>query len=116
MTNIYSIWIHTGNGETGGTDANVFIQLVGSDGKTESVHLPARDVFSFETGNVDKYVLEVPDVGELVRCCLGHDGSDPAGWYVSHVEIKDDETDRAWVFRFDRWIGDEGKTFSCVGL
>jgi hypothetical protein len=116
MTNIYTIWIRTGSGETGGTDAQVYIQLVGTQGKTEPVHLPSRDVFTFEAGSIDRFVLEVPDIGEVTRCCLGHDGSDPAGWYVAEVRIQDDDTERGWTFMFDRWIGDEGKTFSCVDL
>lgn len=117
-TNIYTIWVRTGDVALGGTDSNVFIQLIGTEGKTESIYLPPEDVFAFEAGSVDKYILEVPDVGELRRCCIGHDGAADSGWYVVDVRVKDDETEREWTFVFDQWLGQEeaGKQFACIDL
>jgi hypothetical protein len=117
-TNIYTVWIQTGDDPLAGTDSNVYMQLFGTTGKSESIHLPARDVFSFENGSTEKYVLEVPDLGELTRCCVGHDNSQDTGWYVVDVLVKDDDTDREWVFKFDRWLGVEesGQTSGCVTL
>jgi len=117
--NTYTIWIRTGDDALAGTDSNVFIQLFGTTGKTESIHLPARDIFSFEAGGTDQYVLEVPDIGDLTRCCIGHDDSEgDSGWYVVDVRIADDETDREWLFTFNQWIGkaESGKLFACVDL
>src|SRR5262245_17758471 len=87
-TNIYTIWVRTGDVSLGGTDSNVFIQLSGTTGRTESIHLPPQDIFSFEEGSVDKFILEVPDVGDLKRCCVGHDSTQDTGWYVVDVRIK----------------------------
>jgi hypothetical protein len=115
--NIYTIWIQTGEENLAGTDSNVFIQLFGTNGQTESIHLPSRDIFSFESGSTDQYVLEVPDLGELTRCCVGHDNSEgDSGWFVVDVRVQDDETDRQWVFTFNQWLGVEesGKLFECV--
>jgi hypothetical protein len=114
--NTYSIWIRTGTEALAGTDSNVFIQIYGTEGKTESIHLPAKDIFSFEEDSVDKFILEVPDLGELTRCCIGHDGSVDSGWFVVDVRVADDETDREWHFPFNRWIGIEesGKHFACA--
>jgi lipoxygenase homology domain-containing protein 1 len=117
--NIYTIWVRTGEQTLGGTDSNVFIQLFGTDGKTASIHLPERDIFSFEAGSTDKYVLEVPDLGELTRCCIGHDNSEgDSGWFIVDVRVEDDETDREWLFMFNQWLGVEesGKLFACVDL
>lgn len=117
--NIYTIWIRTGDDNLAGTDSHVFIQLFGTTGKTDSIHLPPRDIFSFESGSTDQYVLEVPDIGELTRCCVGHDDSEgDSGWYVVDVRIADDETDREWTFTFNQWIGKEesGKLFACADL
>lgn len=116
-TNTYTIWIRTGGESLAGTDSNVFIQLFGTTGQTESLHLPARDVFSFEAGSTDKYVLQVPDVGDLTRCCIGHDDSEgDSGWFVVDVRIADDETDRTWTFVFNQWTGREesGALYACV--
>ncbi len=116
-TNIYTIWVKTGDQNLAGTDSNVFIQLFGTDGQTESIHLPSQDIFAFESGSVDKFILEVPDVGELTRCCIGHDNSEgDSGWFVVDVRIQDDETDREWKFVFNQWLGVEesGKLSECV--
>jgi len=118
-TNTYAISIRTGDDNLAGTDSNVFIQLFGTTGQTESIHLPARDIFSFESGSTDKYVLEVPDLGELTRCCIGHDNAEgDSGWYVVDVKIADDDTDRTWIFPFNQWLGVEesGKLYACVDL
>ncbi len=116
-TNIYTIWVQTGTDTLAGTDSEVFIQLFGTTGQTESIHLPAQDVFAFESGSTDKFILEVPDVGELNRVCIGHNNSEgDSGWFVVDVRIQDDDTDREWVFAFDQWIGleESGKLFACM--
>ncbi len=116
-TNIYTIWVKTGDQPLGGTDSNVFIQLFGTTGHTEVIFLPPEDIFAFEQGSVDKFILEVPDVGELTRCCVGHDNAEgDSGWYVESVRIKDDETTREWLFTFNQWLGVEesGLLSACV--
>ena len=115
-TNTYVVLIKTGEQPLAGTDSNVFIQLVGTEGRTESLYLPPRDIFAFEEGSVEKYVLQVPDLGELTRCCLGQDASADSGWYVENVRVQDDETSREWTFVFNRWLGIEesGSLTACV--
>jgi lipoxygenase homology domain-containing protein 1 len=115
-TNIYHLWVKTGDQPLGGTDSNVFIQLFGTDGQTESIYLPPQDIFAFEQGSIDKFVLEVPDVGNLNRCCIGQDASADSGWFVESVRLKDDETDREWLFTFNQWLGMEeaGTLAACV--
>jgi hypothetical protein len=119
--NIYTIYIRTGDDSLAGTDSNVFLQLFGTTGQTEEIFLPARDIFSFESGGTDKYILEVPDIGDLTRCCLRQDASEigpSSGWQVKDVRIEDDETDRAWTFTFDCWLGLEeaGTLSACADL
>lgn len=115
-TNIYTIWIKTGEQPLAGTDSNIFIQLFGSEGQTESIYLPPRDIFAFEEGSVDKYILEVPDLGNLNRCCIGQDASADAGWYVETVRVQDDETNREWLFIFNQWLDmqETGRLSACV--
>jgi hypothetical protein len=117
-TNIYSIWVKTGDEPLGGTDSNVYLQLFGTTGKTEAIYLPPEDIFAFEQGSIDKFILQVPDVGELNKCCIGQDASVDSGWYVETVTVKDDETDREWVFVFNQWLGIEeaGTLAACVEL
>ena len=119
--NTYTIYIRTGDEPTAGTDSNVFIRLIGTAGQTEEIHLPPQDLFAFETGGTDKFILHVPDLGDLTRCCLRQDNSETgpsSGWFVRDVRIEDDETDRVWVFTFERWLGVEesGTLSACVDL
>jgi hypothetical protein len=119
--NTYSLYIRTGDDPLAGTDSNVFIQLVGTTGQTEEIYLPAQDVFSFEAGGTDKYILEVPDLGELTRCCLRQDNSEQgpsSGWLVKDVRVEDDETDRVWMFTFNCWLGleESGTLSACVDI
>lgn len=115
-TNTYHLWVTTGDQPLGGTDSNVFIQLFGTNGQTESLWLPAQDIFAFEEGSIDNFVLEVPDIGDLTRCCIGQDATADSGWYVESVRVKDDETDREWTFIFNQWLGQEeaGQLATCV--
>jgi hypothetical protein len=117
-TNIYTIYVTTGDHELAGTDSHVFVQLFGSTGQTESLYLPPPDVFAFEAGSVDKFILEVPDIGELTRCCIGQDGSEAngTGWLVESVRVEDDETEREWLFVFNQWLGrdESGTLTACV--
>lgn len=114
--NIYTIYIRTGDDTLAGTDSNVFLQLFGTIGQTEEVFLPPKDIFSFESGSTDKYILEVPDIGDLTRCCLRQDASEvgpSSGWLVKDVRIEDDETNRTWLFVFNCWLGlEESGTLS----
>jgi hypothetical protein len=117
-TNLYTIYVKTGESALGGTDSNVFIQLTGTNGRSESIHLPPQDIFAFEAGSIDKFVLEVPDLGDLTRCCIGHDGSSDADWFVESVRVLDDETAREWTFTFNMNLTTEesGAQAACVDL
>jgi hypothetical protein len=117
-TNTYALSVKTGTQSLAGTDSNVFIQLFGTTGHTDSILLPARDIFAFEEGSVDRFILEVPDVGELTRCCIGQDASADSGWFVEWVLVKDDETNHEWLFTFNQWLGMEesGMLAACADL
>lgn len=50
----YEITIWTGSKAGAGTDANVFIQMYGKDGKTQEINLRNK-TDNFEKGHVDKF-------------------------------------------------------------
>lgn len=115
----YTLWVKTGDQNLAGTDSNVYIQISGTQGQTDPVHLPARDIFAFESGATDKFVLEAEDMGNLTRCCIGHDNQEgDSGWYVAEVRVRDNDSGREWVFPFEMWLGMEesGKLSECVDL
>lgn len=118
MANVlYTVWVQTGDQNLAGTDSNVYLQLVGTQFQTDLVHLPPQDIFAFESGNVDKFVLDIPELGELTRCCVQHDNSEgDSGWYVVDVRIQHQETGQEWVFTFNQWLGIEesGTLSACL--
>ena len=114
---LYTIWVTTGDDELAGTDSNVFIRLAGTQTTTETLHLPPQDIFAFEAGGTDKFVLDVPELGDIKECCIGHDNSEgDSGWYVKTVKIQNGETNQDWTFTFEQWLGleESGVLSACV--
>lgn len=113
----YTVWVTTGDEELAGTDSNVFIQLAGTTGHTESIHLPARDIFAFESGATDQFVLQIPDIGDITTCCIGHDNAEgDSGWYVKQVRIQHQDSGKTWDFQFEQWLGleESGQLSICI--
>jgi hypothetical protein len=103
----YTVWITTGSEALGGTDSNVYLMLYGANGQTEWILLPPEDVFAFEQGSTDKFVLLAPDVGDLTRCCVAHDNSADSGWFVASVRVRHNANGKEWQFIFNQWVGQE---------
>ncbi|XP_061173091.1 lipoxygenase homology domain-containing protein 1-like [Saccostrea echinata] len=85
----YMVTVQTGDVKYAGTDANVFIQICGKDGRaTRKIKLDdSRN--NFERGAVEQYKVEAPDVGSISHIIVGHDNSGPgAGWFLDEVKIK----------------------------
>lgn len=112
----YSVWIKTGEQPLGGTDSNVYLMLYGSAAQTEWIYLPPEDIFAFEEGSIDKFVLDIPDLGDLTRCCVGHDNSADPGWFVEQVRVRHNASGREWRFDFNQWLGEEeaGRLAACI--
>lgn len=109
----YEVTVVTGDVRTGGTNANVFCQLYGEEGKTEVLALKSRSN-NFERGTTEifkvgktpasscakrdlglnppdflKNQIEAQDVGKLYKIRICHDGTGIAdGWFLETVDIK----------------------------
>jgi len=120
MANIlYTVWIQTGDQNLAGTDSNVYLQLVGTLLQTDFIHLPPQDIFAFEAGGTDKFVLDIPELGDLTQCCLQHDNSEgDSGWFVKTVQIQNQSTGQRWLFTFNQWLGleESGTLSACIEL
>ena len=111
----YQITIKTGDRLGAGTDANVFIQLFGSEGpqKNNEEDIPAgtgerlldAPGDEFEKGQTDLFVIESPELGSLNEMRLWHDntGLGP-GWYVDEVTVTNKLTLKEWLFPVHRWF------------
>nr|XP_023838831.1 lipoxygenase homology domain-containing protein 1-like [Salvelinus alpinus] len=84
----YEVTVVTGNMRNGGTNANVFCQIYGEEGKTELISLKSRSN-NFERGTTEIYKIEALNVGKLFKIRIGHDGSGVSdGWFLETVDIK----------------------------
>ncbi|XP_053384453.1 lipoxygenase homology domain-containing protein 1-like isoform X6 [Mercenaria mercenaria] len=84
----YEVTIWTGDKSGAGTDANVFLQIYGTDGKTETYNLRNK-TDNFEKGMCDKFKIEAADIGRIQKVRIGHDGTGTfSGWYLDKMLIQ----------------------------
>uniref|UniRef100_A0A8B9L468 Lipoxygenase homology domains 1b n=1 Tax=Astyanax mexicanus TaxID=7994 RepID=A0A8B9L468_ASTMX len=80
--------LYTGDVFAAGTNANIYIQIYGDQGKTEVITLKSRSN-NFERGTSDTFKIEAKDVGSIFKVRIGHDGTGiGAGWFLEKVELK----------------------------
>ncbi|XP_067279249.1 lipoxygenase homology domain-containing protein 1-like isoform X2 [Pseudorasbora parva] len=84
----YEVTVVTGDVWAGGTNANVFLQIYGEEGKSELLKLKSRSN-NFERGTTEIFRIEALDVGRVYKIRIGHDGSGiGAGWFLEKVDVK----------------------------
>uniref|UniRef100_I3MZW8 Lipoxygenase homology PLAT domains 1 n=1 Tax=Ictidomys tridecemlineatus TaxID=43179 RepID=I3MZW8_ICTTR len=83
--NKYEIKVYTGDVIGAGTDADVFINIFGEYGDTGERRLE-NEKDNFEKGAEDKFMLDAPDLGQLMKINVGHNNKGgSAGWFLSKV-------------------------------
>jgi hypothetical protein len=73
-----------------GTDSNVLISLHGDKGEELKVPLKTSRVKKnmFEKGKIDKFDLNLKDVGTIKKITIEHDGKKKGStWKLEHVKI-----------------------------
>ena len=113
----YKITVVTGNVDSAGTDANVYIQLVGELGKADPLPRKIRldnQYDNFERGRTDSFTVDAPDLTTLSEIIIGHDnsGSHP-GWFLDRVFIHNEDRGLDWTGRANRWLArdeEDGRT------
>ncbi|KAG7237555.1 hypothetical protein INR49_032172, partial [Caranx melampygus] len=84
----YEVTVVTGDVMFAGTNAKVFIQIYGDQGKTEVIVLESRSN-NFERNTTEIFKIEAKDVGKVFKIRIGHDGSGMgSGWFLESVDIK----------------------------
>ncbi|XP_073925632.1 lipoxygenase homology domain-containing protein 1 isoform X2 [Castor canadensis] len=110
--NKYEIKVYTGDVIGAGTDADVFINIFGEYGDTGERRLE-NEKDNFEKGAEDKFMLDAPDLGQLMKINVGHNNKGgSAGWFLSKIIIEDIGNKRKYDFPLNRWLAldeDDGK-------
>ncbi|KAM6148889.1 lipoxygenase homology domain-containing protein 1 isoform 2-T2 [Erethizon dorsatum] len=110
--NKYEIKVYTGDVIGAGTDADVFINIFGEYGDTGERRLE-NEKDNFEKGAEDKFMVDAPDLGQLIKISVGHNNKGgSAGWFLSKIVIEDFGNRRKYDFPLNRWLAldeDDGK-------
>ncbi|KAI5280037.1 Lipoxygenase-likey Domain-Containing Protein 1 [Manis pentadactyla] len=110
--NKYEVKVYTGDVIGAGTDADVFINIFGEYGDTGERRLE-NEKDNFEKGAEDKFTLDAPDLGQLMKINVGHNNKGAsAGWFLSTIVIEDIGNKRKYDFPLNRWLAldeDDGK-------
>ena len=74
----YRVTVYTGNVEKAGTNAHVYINLVGQDGQSAD-RLLDNSIDNHARGSVHQYVIDTRDLGELQFLHIRHDNTVSCG-------------------------------------
>ncbi|XP_063051831.1 lipoxygenase homology domain-containing protein 1 [Engraulis encrasicolus] len=100
----WSLWIWTSDLPGAGTDATVFFQIYGEKGKSDEIKLDNK-TDNFEQGQLDKFIVELPDLGKLTKVRLWHERRNPfAGWHLKKVSLMKTLTKEMYEFPCERWL------------
>lgn len=96
--------IETGKRRGSGTTAEVFIELVGMEAKTERLPIPGN----FSTASIVDAVLKLDKkLGKLLHIVVGHDncGDQGVGWFLDKIRIRDSLQPKEQQFSVNTWLG-----------
>ena len=90
--------IRTGTTWYAGTDANVYLSLVGDKNSMKEMELnDPDDDNDWEKGNVNHDVFTTADLGNITTGTLRQDGTQTQpDWTVDYCKITNDEDGRVW--------------------
>jgi len=106
----FEIEVTTGDIECAGTDANVFINIIGEKGETGTQKLSnsssSAHLNKFEKGNTDVFTLEVKtEVGKLKAMEINHDSWGlGSSWFLEKVKIKNLDENEEQIFLIRQWL------------
>jgi len=109
----YRITVATGNVDSAGTDANVYVRLYGSNGVSPDLYLDVKGRDDFERGHTDSFDVAIHPVGELSQILVGHDnrGNKP-GWYLEEILVRDDLAMKEWKSICHGWLAYDEPPYS----
>lgn len=102
----YRIVVKTGGAQNAGTDANVYITLIGSKSNSgeRQINSNADD---FERHSAGSYSIHTEKpLGDLQKVRIRHDntGSRP-GWFLDYITVQVEEGgDKVWYFPCNRYL------------
>jgi len=89
----YEVNVKTSKRKYAGTDADVFINVIGEQGETGKMwlhnHKSSTNKNAFERNQNDLFTVEGKHVGKIIKVTIGHNNKGRlSAWYVDSISIK----------------------------
>jgi len=87
----YTLKIKTGRRKFAGTDADVFVNIVGEQGETGKIVLgeSSTNANAFERSQEDVFTVEGKPVGKISKVTIGHNNAGrSSAWYLDSLSIE----------------------------
>lgn len=113
----WKIQLKTSNALGAGSDADVYLILAGTTGRTAEVQLDNPGSNDFERGNLDTFLVDLKDVGKITKIFL-RVVSTVAGdnWLPEWIRCEDLEHGRKIRGDLGAWSDDNGGTYAPVAI
>lgn len=101
----YRIVVKTGGVDSAGTDAHVYITLLGNKANSGERELDSAGN-DFERHSTGTYSIHTDSpLGDLKRIRIRHDntGKKP-GWFLDYITVHEETGDKMWFFPCNRWL------------
>ena len=104
----YNITVRTSNSKYAGTDAGVYIQLFGTNGKSTSLQrIDHKEIDDFEKGSLGQYTIYAnKNLGEINKLKLKHDNTGNGAWWKIDTIV----VNNSYTFHINEWLGDDNKS------
>ncbi|XP_050769305.1 lipoxygenase homology domain-containing protein 1 [Gymnogyps californianus] len=101
---LYEVTVVTGDIESGGTDARIFMTVFGSNGNTEEMQLD-KNGDRFERGQEDSFIMEIADIAPLRKMRIRTDGKGTRPhWFLERIILKNLTNQEVAMFTYGEWL------------
>ena len=102
----YQVTVTTSDIRKAGTDAAVYVDLIGQERRSGQWWLEPEGANPFNRASIDVAHVECLSLGDLTRCRIGHSNQGlGSGWHLASVLVEDTrEGGASWTFPCDKWL------------
>nr|XP_012645777.1 lipoxygenase homology domain-containing protein 1 isoform X1 [Microcebus murinus] len=100
----WSLWVWTTDLKKAGTNSPIFIQFYGQRGRTDEILLNPNNKW-FKPGIIEKFRIELPDIGRFYKIRVWHDKRSPgSGWHLERMTLMNTLNKDKYNFNCNRWL------------
>ena len=99
-----TVSVVTGNVGRAGTDADVFVTLTGTQGRSRSINLDTPFYDDFEPGQTDSFEIATAPIGDVVSVQMEIRSMLHREWFLDLVTVSDSVTGKVHRFPCYKWL------------